>query len=189
MIAFVRSGSDIFPETRVVYYDDAGNNSSSTLVKAGESFVDVYQNSGVTRWGDYTGISRKQNSSTPVVWLSGSYGAFQAGENAQNTWIAQVTGINIGIPVLTDPGKRMIKVFPNPAADKFSLEFSVDKRTLVEIMLNDASGKMVKLLMKDVAEEGKNLFSFNKGVLSSGIYFVQIRSGNKIIANEKMVIE
>jgi hypothetical protein len=188
MVTFSRSGSTIFPETRVVYFDDAGNNSSSTLVKAGETFVDVYQSSGVTRWGDYTGVSRKQNSSAPEVWLSGSYGAAQSGQNALNTWIGQITGVTTGIP-LVNQAKTDSKVYPNPAIDRFNLEFSMNKRTLVEIAINDASGRMVKLLLKDMAEEGRNLFSFNKGVLTAGIYFIQVKSGNKIIANEKIVIE
>jgi hypothetical protein len=48
---------------------------------------------------------------------------------------------------------------------------------------------MVRSLLRDRAEEGKNLFSFNKGVLANGVYFLQVKSENKIIANEKVVIE
>jgi hypothetical protein len=189
LINFSRSGSAIFPESRVFYVDDAGINSSSTLVKAGETYVDVYQSGGVTRWGDYTGISRKQNSSPPEVWLSGSYGAYQSSQNALNTWIGQITWETTGIPIGNTRTKEMAKVFPNPAINMFNLEFSLDKRSLVEIAINDVSGRMVKLLLKDMAEEGKNLFTFNKGVLANGIYFLQVRSENKIVANEKIVIE
>jgi hypothetical protein len=65
----------------------------------------------------------------------------------------------------------------------------MEKTAIVEIALFDGSGRMVKLLLKDKAEEGKNLFSFNKGVLSNGIYFLQVKTENKTVANEKMVIE
>jgi hypothetical protein len=65
----------------------------------------------------------------------------------------------------------------------------MDSRSLVEIVINDVSGKMVKLLLKDMAEEGRNLFTFNKGVLTTGIYFLQVKTDNKILANEKIVIE
>jgi hypothetical protein len=40
-----------------------------------------------------------------------------------------------------------------------------------------------------MAEEGRNLFTFNKGVLTTGIYFLQVKTDNKILANEKIVIE
>ncbi len=189
LVTFSRSGSAIFPESRVFYINDAGVNSSSTLIKAGETFVDVYQTGGVTRWGDYTGICLKKNSSPPEVWLSGSYGAFQAGEHALNTWIAQITWPTTGIPGPGTHPAEIARVFPNPASDIFKLEFSMEKSALVDIALFDGSGRMVKLLLKDKAEEGKNLFSFNKGVLANGIYFLQIKSENKVIANEKVIIE
>jgi hypothetical protein len=189
LVTFSRSGSTIFPESRVFYIDDAGNTSGSTLVKAGETYVDVYQSGGVTRWGDYTGICLKKNSSPPEVWLSGSYGAFQSSQNALNTWIGQITWETTGIPVPNTHPAEMAKVFPNPAVNMFNLEFFMEKKALVEITISDASGRMVKLLLKDMAEEGKNLFSFNKGVLANGIYFLQVKSGNKTVANEKIVIE
>jgi hypothetical protein len=189
MIAFLRSGSTIFPETRVFYVDDAGNTSGSTLVKEGETYVDVYHNaSGVTRWGDYTGISRKQNSSSPEVWLSGSYGALQSGKQALNSWICQVNGLSQGLPDLNAKAKNA-KVFPNPVMDIFRVEFTMDRKASVEISILDGSGRNVKLLLKDMSEEGKNVFSFNKGALSTGIYFLQIKSENTILANEKIVIE
>jgi hypothetical protein len=189
MIAFSRSSSTIYPETRVVYFDDTGNSSSSTLLKTGETYVDVLQSNGVTRWGDYTGISRKQDASSPEIWMSGCYGALQANENALNTWIGQITGVSFGVPGnKTLPAERM-KVFPNPAFDVFNLEFFMDSRSPVEIVINDVSGNLVKLLLKDMAEEGRNLFTFNKGALTKGIYFLQVRSGKKIIADEKIVIE
>ena len=189
LVTFSRSGSTIFPESRVFYIDDAGNYSGSTLVKAGETYVDVYQSGGITRWGDYTGISRKQNSSPPEVWLNGSYGAYQSSQNALNTWIGQITWETTGIPVANTHPTAMARVFPNPAFNMFNLEFSMEKSAVVEITLTDGAGRLVKLLMKDKAEEGKNLFTFNKGVLANGIYFLQVRSENKIVANEKIVIE
>ncbi len=189
LVTFSRSGSTIFPETRVFYIDDAGTNSGSTLVKGGETYVDVYQSSGITRWGDYTGICLLKNSSPPEVWLSGSYGAYQSSQNALNTWIGQITWETTGVPIGKTQSTKLARVFPNPSSDIFKLEFSMEKSAVVEIALIDGAGRMVKLLLKDKAEEGKNLFSFNKGVLSNGIYFLQIKSENTILANEKIVIE
>lgn len=189
LVTFSRSGSSIFPETRAVYFDDAGNNSSSTLIKAGETYVDVYQSSGITRWGDYTGVCTKKNSNPPEAWLSGSYGAMQAGQHALNTWIAQIKWETTGIPGGNNTVSVPARVFPNPTSDLFKLEFSMEESAVVEISLFDPSGRMVKLLLKDRADEGKNLFSFNKGVLGNGVYFLQVKSANKIIANEKVVID
>jgi hypothetical protein len=87
------------------------------------------------------------------------------------------------------PKKTAVKVFPNPTTDLFRIEFSLEKKSLVEISIIDVEAKPVKLLLKDVAAEGKNLFSFNKGALSAGIYFLQVKTEQKIEANEKIVIQ
>jgi hypothetical protein len=189
LITFSRSGSAIFPQTRVFYVDDAGTTSSSTLIKDGETYVDVYQGGGVTRWGDYTGICRKQNADPPEVWLSGSYGANQSGERALNTWIGQITWETTGVPGSGTKTAQVAKVYPNPVMDLFTLEFSMDKAEIVDISVIDAGGKLVKMLLRDKADEGKNVFAFNKGALSTGVYFLRIQSDNNTIANEKIVIQ
>ena len=187
VFSFVRSSSGSYPECRAVLCNDAGTWSSSLQLKGGETYVDVYQSGGVTRWGDYTGVSRKMSGATPEVWMSGCYGAYQSGENALNTWIGQFNNGATGINNIKPQG--IAKVYPNPALDLINVEFTLEKRAVVEISLTDVSGNLVKLLMKDAADEGKNLFSFNKGVLSHGIYFLRINSGNSTIANEKIIIE
>jgi hypothetical protein len=189
MISCLRSSSGIFPEFRAVYCDDGGTWSGSSLIKAGETFVDVYQSNGVTRWGDYSGSVLKKNSSPPEAWVSGCYGAAQSSENALNTWIAQITGVVAGIQ---NPGAgniQALSVYPNPSSDRFNVEFILEKPMMVDITLVDVQGKTVKTLLTDMAEEGKNLFSFNKAVLSPGIYFLRIGSNNKLIANEKVIIQ
>ena len=168
--------------------DDAFNWTSSIQVKGGETYVDVYQSGGVTRWGDYSGCARKQSAATPEVWVSGCYGAFQAGQNALNSWIGQFNNGTTGITNVK-PASGFAKVYPNPSFDMVNVEFNMDQKAVVDISLTDLNGNLVKLLMKDNADEGKNLFSFNKGVLSSGTYFLRINSGNKNLANEKIIIE
>jgi hypothetical protein len=83
MIAFLRSSASIYPQVRVINCDNNLQWSSSTLVKSGETFVNFL--SGDERWGDYTGISRRHNSSTPKIWLAGCYGANIVSQNRNNT--------------------------------------------------------------------------------------------------------
>jgi hypothetical protein len=59
----------------------------------------------------------------------------------------------------------------------------------ISISLTDINGKMVKLLYNDVAKKGDNSFSFNKGALTSGIYFLTIKTNSNFIKNEKIIIE
>ena len=86
MIGFGRAASSIYPEVRVVNCDDLGNWSGSTLVKSSSSYV-TYTSATKERWGDYTGTTRKHNSSTPSIWMNGMYGTTV---HNWNTWIAEI---------------------------------------------------------------------------------------------------
>lgn len=189
MICFSRSSSSIYPQVRVVSCDNSGNWTGSSLVKRGETYVDYLESGGVARWGDYSGISRKQNASSPEVWLSGCFGKYRSGEHAYDTWIAQINGITVGVSENPNSTKDKIKVFPNPVYEMFSIEFNIDTKSNISISLTDVNGKMVKLLYNDIAKKGDNSFSFNKGALTSGIYFLTIKTNSNIIKNEKIIIE
>ena len=189
MICFLRVNNAIYPQVRVVYINDAGNWSSSTLVKEGTTYVDVYASSGVARWGDYTGISRKYNASTPNVWLNGGFGSFRLNEHAFDTWIAQVTGVAMGINEPTEVHPDKIKIYPNPVYDIMNVEFILDGRSTIEIAVVDQQGRVVKILLQDTAPGGRNAFSFNKGALASGIYFLKVSSSNNIIRYEKFIVQ
>ena len=189
MISFVRSGSAIYPEIRVVHCDQDGEWSGSKLVKAGEAYVDVLATQGVARWGDYCGAARKQNGSPPEMWLSGGYGIFRSDHHAFDTWISQVDGLTIGFD--ESPGQRSFpcKIYPNPVYDMVHLEFILSESMPVDITLMDVYGKKLKVLFKDIAPSGKNIFSFNKGALEKGIYFVCLKSDAKILKNEKIIVD
>ncbi len=189
MICFLRSSSSIYPQVRVVSCDNTGNWTGSSLVKAGETYVDVYASGGVTRWGDYTGISRKQNASSPEVWVNGCFGKYRSSQHAYDTWIAQVNGITTGISETTNSVADKMSVYPNPVFDMFSVKFNLETKTNISISLIDINGKVVKILYSDIAKKGDNMFSFNKGALTSGIYFLIIKTNSNTIKNEKIIIE
>jgi len=88
----LRTGADIYPQFRVVTCDNDFDWSGSLLVRAGDSYVN-FNNSSEERWGDYSGISRRHNSSDIEVWVSGCYGEdFDNGStNVLSTWIAKIS--------------------------------------------------------------------------------------------------
>ena len=86
LIGFGRTGSSIYPEIRVVNCDDAMNWSSSTLVKSSTSFVS-HTSSTEERWGDYTGMTRRNNAAVPTAWMNGMFGN---SNNKWDTWIAEI---------------------------------------------------------------------------------------------------
>ncbi len=97
MIAYLRSSSSIYPQVRVVSCDNTMTWSTSTLIKSGDTFVDIL--TGDERWGDYTGISRKHNSTSSRIWLAGCYGAnitSQSINNTFKTWVAEIYTTTLG---------------------------------------------------------------------------------------------
>jgi len=92
LIGFLRSGSAIYPEMRMITCDHDMNPGTSVMVKAGKSFVEA--NGGdLERWGDYSGISRRHSVNHPEVWIAGGYGESNDNGNLNKlcTWIAQIT--------------------------------------------------------------------------------------------------
>lgn len=182
VIGFERSGPNIYPQYRVVHCDNGGNWSPSVLVQQGYSGI-VNACGSPERWGDYTGISRKQNSSSPTVWIAGAYAN---SNNYWGNWIAEITENPVGVEDGSDPD---LKVFPNPIIDVFKTEFSVDQLEPISVVIMDYKGTIVKRLYDGYANPGINTFTFNKGNLSAGAYFLQIKNHHKaILKNEKIIV-
>jgi hypothetical protein len=187
MITYLRSGATIYPESRVIYCDDAGNWSGSSLIKEGEMYVPAISGD-VARWGDYTDVSRDHNSPYPKVWTHTCYGdILNTGSYTLkylNSWIASVDGFSTTSIMEKAKFDNKSKIYPNPVYDMFKLEFELQKTSKVDIRIIDINGKFVELLYNDNARMGKNVFSFNKGALNSGIYFVVLNvesENNKIV--------
>jgi hypothetical protein len=188
MISFLSSSSSIFPQCRIVNCDQGMTWSSSTLVKAGETYVDFL--SSDERWGDYTGIARRHNAQDPRVWTAGCYGAnipSQGVSHTYKTWIAEVTGNNV---VSTqEPASSMdLRVFPNPVYDIMQLLFTTELREEITIAIHDMKGHLVKQLYRDTPRAGEHSLSFNKGALPPGMYILTIASPTQILKNEKIAI-
>jgi len=182
MIGFQRSNTTSYPSIRVVSCDNNGAWSSSVEVKAGDGFA--FYTGDPERWGDYSGMCRKYNSSVPTVWMSGAYGGT---DNKWDSWIAEVIDNSNGIA----PGKEekpAVTVYPNPVIDIFSLEFSLPEAAPLVVKIMDMNGKLVKNLYEGKGYQGKNVLTFNKANLKTGIYFITLMSNETILKNEKIII-
>ena len=89
---------------------------------------------------------------------------------------------------MTRPENTIMKVYPNPVVNNFSVEFNLDAPAVLNIYIVDITGRLVKELYTGSAKDGDNTFSFNKANLSNGVYYLMINSNSKIIKNEKIVI-
>ncbi len=177
--------ADTFPGTAAFYKDATGNISNMLVVKPGEKAVNVLQDS-IERWGDYTGIQKKYNEPN-TAWLAGSY-AYPSQQ--YRTWIAKVvnpdSSVVSGIKQMEE--KIVTKVFPNPAAEKFSVEIELPKGNFTRFVLYDVTGKLLRTLLEDNCKAGKSIFSFSTQHLNAGTYFLKISNREHVIKTEKIVV-
>lgn len=184
LIGFGAASSAIYPEIRVAHVDHAGTISATTLVHTSNSYA-CFTSPSVERWGDYTGISRKHNSTEPSVWINGMYGT---GSHRWNTWIAEIHS-NYFSEIEDVNGASEVKISPNPVVETFILSFEMTEEVPVVIQLLGVNGQIVKELYTGNALPGLNNFSFNKSSLAAGVYFLQVIGNNNMIANEKIIIQ
>ncbi len=187
MISFLKSGAAIFPEFRVVNVDGGMSWSSATLVHGGETFVDRLP--GLERWGQYTGIARKHNSTTPITWTAGSVGANVAGQidHTYKTWVGEVTnGQNVGIKDIQST--IAFSVTPNPVQDIMEISFSITESHPITIVLYDTKGQLVRTLLQETPLVGDHKHSFQRGDLQAGFYVVSVSSGGNVLVSEKIVV-
>jgi len=192
VFCYLRSGVNIYPEVRAIVFDNEQKWSKSLLVKSGENYVDAFQLENTARWGDYTGIAYKYNKTRPEVWVSGGFGSnqtvFNTKYNCFNNWIGLITGIPLSSNDDENKNDNTIKLFPNPIIDLFSMEFEIPETSLITIEINDLNGVIVKTLYNGSLKSGKNMLTFNRNAISSGTYFVTVKTDYTIITTKKIVV-
>lgn len=186
MITCSFSSPDTFPGTCAFYKDAQGNISDMLIVKRGEDFVNVLGDS-TERWGDYTGIQRKYNEPN-TAWLAGSY---VYPSNSYRTWVAKVVNPDSSVvsSINTPANYTEVSVYPNPTAEKFTVDIDLPEGNFTRFALYDNSGRLVKVLLEDKCEEGLNRFSFNTQYLATGVYYLRVTSRNALLHTSKIVIK
>ncbi len=81
-----------------------------------------------------------------------------------------------------------LKIYPNPATEQVQIEITLpnyDPSTKSEVVLVDVSGEIVqRYMMPDFAY----LATVDISALASGVYAVQLRQRNQVLAVEKLVV-
>lgn len=83
---------------------------------------------------------------------------------------------------------KNIKLFPNPATQTSTLNFSLAEKTNVRISIFNVLGEALIVSNLGVKTAGNHNFEINTSELSKGIYFVKLESDEKS-TNSKLVVE
>ncbi len=172
-----------------IYMNNDGNYTEITKLKTGTAPVNILSGSE-DRWGDYSGIQRHYSKSCEV-WISGMYGK----PGANGCWISSV---NVGDTCAITPyfvsveeqPKAEIKthLYPNPSNEWVTLDFNLNESQMVQIELYSINGQLIDLLFHDKVKQGNNRLAFRVNDLPNGVYLVKIRSNNKFLHSDKVIV-
>lgn len=83
--------------------------------------------------------------------------------------------------------KDQIKLFPNPASNFTTLEYSLAKQAKVNVDLIDVSGKLMQTLFSADKSSGTHVYQFDVNQLSPGVYFVRFTANGEAGVQKLMV--
>jgi hypothetical protein len=178
------TGTDMPAGNSMIYVNHNGSYGPVQTIVRGETYVNALQ-TVEERWGDYTGIQRKYNE-TAKVWVAGYWGF---GNASPGTYISEISGPKDG-PLSTEetPSDAHGVIFPNPATQWASIAFAIDGNTRGTFELRDVHGRYLRALGAAQLASGQHSLSFDVSSLSSGIYFVSLRTAEGVLWTEKLVV-
>lgn len=92
---------------------------------------------------------------------------------------AYTVSLSFNDAVMNIPGVSGLQAFPNPTADKISVEFDAEGGKDLTITLQDVSGSNI-LKFNHITTSGKNILPFDLREYANGLYLLQIRSSDKM---------
>ncbi len=140
-------------------------------------YVEYHSSSDSSR---LRGVLRPDSASLASYANMDIYIAFCSGSTDDNLMSIDdimVTGsgnfVSIADP-LAAPGS--LSVFPNPATDQFSIEYSLSSTTPVQLEVYDEAGRLMKSVTRGTQIKGNYHFDVDIRNLSNGLYNVSLKT-------------
>jgi hypothetical protein len=101
------------------------------------------------------------------------------GNNCVTTYCREInlaTGIKN-----TNQNNYGVNIYPNPFSHGAHLDYTLDKRSLTKVVLQDMNGRDVLLIKASGMEQaGEHNLTFDASGLSSGIYILKVIVGDEV---------
>ena len=81
-----------------------------------------------------------------------------------------------------------LSIYPNPATDQISIEFNLIESKNTSVEIKNVLGQAIKTISNKTFTKGRNKIEIDVSAFSSGLYFIQLKNGNKV-SNKKMIKE
>lgn len=73
-----------------------------------------------------------------------------------------------------------LNISPNPFSNQFTINFTIEEETKVDIELLNSLGQTVKKIVSEKRDIGKHQITFDASELASGIYLLNLRTQNSV---------
>jgi len=84
---------------------------------------------------------------------------------------------------------KLCQNYPNPFNPSTNINFTVDSRKHVKLMVYDVLGNQVAQLINEDKQAGQYMVEFDGSQLASGIYFYKLEAGNQIVTKKMMLVK
>jgi hypothetical protein len=136
------------------------------------------------------GINTIGNAVCDMIETRISDGLVVIATHANGIYSTNITSVNDIVTVediVASKTDLQLINYPNPFLQTTTIEFSLIKKSSVNLQIWDDCGRLIQTLVNETMQEGKHSVMFDKKNLSTGIYYYSLTAGNKRKTN-KMVI-
>ncbi len=177
IISFNFSGPNTYPGFGAIMFDGAAY-SDMLVIKSGDSVINRLAQKE-QRWGDYSG-SQPDWGRPGSVWVNGIFGRKDHGyKNTYGNYMAQLLSpYHEGVTITPSPHAVSSKLYPNPAPEFISIEFSVSSEQVFSFFIYDMQGRLVDKITDNLCQEGTNILKFNISPLPPGTYILRSKGSD-----------
>ena len=84
-------------------------------------------------------------------------------------------------------GFELLQNYPNPFNPSTTIAYSIPQSGFVELKVYNMLGREIQTVVNEFQQAGKYHFDFDASKLSSGVYFYQLKVGNRFSETKKML--
>ena len=92
-------------------------------------------------------------------------------------------------PVQTANSFNLYENYPNPFNPSTTIKFSIEKTSMVKLIIYDVMGRELKTLINQTLNPGVHSVVFEGNGLSSGIYFFVLTSGSQSLSKKMILLK
>ena len=158
-------------------YIATGSMQSFWFVQGDTGFAVKLDENGEIEWSE----ELSPNANISSIQETSDGGFILTGFNSEGILLKKIGGINSAQKIFSP--EVQLSVFPNPMNDFTTFKIETDKFTTFQLRIFNSIGQLVR-----TEQFNNSVFNFYKKNLTTGIYFFEISSKEKLLANGKLEV-